>query len=130
MKKFYLFSTLAVILFSAVAFTSDTNLLVGKWEYSSTYQGGPFKLLAIFRANGTFDGFINKKEFVSGTYHMNHDTLYMSDPTCNAKYEGVYKVEFFGQRDSLKFHVVQDTCAGRREGTNDKLFRKVINAAK
>lgn len=125
MKKFYLLSTFVIILFSAIAFASDTNPLVGKWEYSGTSQGQPFKLLAIFRVNGTFDGFINKKEFVSGAYHMKHDTMYISDPTCNDKYDGIYKVEFFGTLDSLKFHVIQDTCTGRREGTNGLLFKKV-----
>ncbi|HEY9197239.1 MAG TPA: hypothetical protein VIM77_13275 [Mucilaginibacter sp.] len=125
MKKLYQFSILMAMLCMALSFTYDNNLLVGKWEYSSTQPGGPFKLLAIFRANGTFDGFINKKEFVSGTYHMKQDTLYISDPTCNAQYEGIYKVEFFGQRDSLKFHVIQDTCKGRRQGTNGFLFRNV-----
>lgn len=130
MKKIYRISILSFLLFTAVAFIKDNNPLVGKWEYSGTDQGRPFKFLAIFRANGTFDGFINQKEFVSGTYHMNHDTLYMSDPTCNAKYEGSYKVEFFGKLDSLKCHVVQDTCVGRREGTDGILFKKVTPAAK
>jgi hypothetical protein len=130
MKKFSLLSISIVILLSTLSFIIDTNPLVGKWEYSSTYQGSPYKLLAIFRNNGTYDGFINKKEFVSGTYHINHDTLYIADPTCNAKYEGKYKVEFFGQHDSLKFHVIQDTCVGRREGTDGKLFKNVTRAAK
>lgn len=128
MKKFCLLSTLAIMLSSAIAFKTETNLLVGKWEHTGTYQGAPFNFLAIFRANGTFDGFINKKEFVSGTYHMNNDTLHMSDPTCNAKYEGSYKVEFFGRQDSLKFHVVQDTCMGRRQGTDGLLFKKITAA--
>ncbi|WP_439695965.1 hypothetical protein ACFGVS_24655 [Mucilaginibacter sp. AW1-7] len=125
MNKFYLAGVLVVLLFSVIAFTNDTNPLVGKWEYSTTSQGQPFKLLAIFRANSTFDGFINKKEFVSGTYHMKHDTMYISDPTCNAKYEGIYKVQFLGQLDSLRFHVIQDTCTGRREGTDGFLFKKI-----
>lgn len=128
MKKLYQFSISVTVLFAALSFTADNNPLVGKWEYSSTQPGDPFKLLAIFRANGTFDGFINKKEFVSGAYHMKHDTLYISDPTCNAQYEGIYKVEFFGRRDSLKFHVIQDTCKGRREGTNGFLFKNVSTA--
>lgn len=121
-------SIVIVILFCVFSFTSDTNPLVGRWEYSGTYQGGPFKFLAIFRANGTFDGFINKKEFVSGTYHMKHDTVYVSDPTCNAKYEGTYKVKFFGHLDSLKFHVIQDTCTGRKQGTDGFLFKKLATA--
>jgi hypothetical protein len=130
MKKTFLFSIFCAVLFAAVSFISEINPLVGKWEYSGTDHGRPFKFLAIFRANGTFDGFINQKEFVSGTYHMNHDTLYMSDPTCNAKYEGSYKIEFIGQPDSIKPHVVQDTCIGRRMSTDGKVFKKVITTAK
>jgi hypothetical protein len=61
---------------------------------------------------------------------MNHDTLFMSDPTCNVKYEGSYKVEFFGQFDSLKCHVIKDTCVGRREGTDGILFKKVAKVVK
>jgi hypothetical protein len=130
MKKFYLLSTLIIILFSAISLTSDTNPLVGKWENSGIYKGTPYKFLAIFRANGTFDGFMDKKEFVSGTYHVQHDTLYLSDPTCNAKYEGTYKIEIFSHADSLKFHVIQDTCRGRREGTDGFGFKKVVTATK
>lgn len=125
MKKNRLLSILIFLLFSGTSFTRDTNPLAGKWEYSGIFKGDPFKLLAIFRTNGTFDGFINKKEFVSGTYHLKHDTLYISDPTCNVKYEGTYQVEFFGHLDSLKFHVIQDTCVGRREGTDGLLFKKL-----
>ena len=130
MKRNYLLSILCIAIFAIISFTSDTNSLVGKWEYSGQYQGGPFKLLAIFRSNGTFDGFINKKEFVSGMYRMQHDTLYISDPTCNAKYEGTYKVEYFGQLDSMKFHVIQDTCTGRKKGTDNKLFKKITTPNK
>ncbi|SDH15051.1 hypothetical protein [Mucilaginibacter gossypii] len=130
MRTKYLLTIFSIVLFAAVSFTSQTNPLVGKWENSGVFKGDPYKFLAIFRANGSFDGFMNNKEFVSGTYHMNHDTLYMSDPTCNAKYEGKYKVEFFGQLDSLKFHVIQDTCKGRVEGTNGFLFKRVRQAVK
>jgi hypothetical protein len=128
MKKPYPFSIFITVLFAALSFTADNNPLVGKWEYSSKQPGGPFKLLAIFRGNGTFDGFINKKEFVSGTYHIKQDTLYIADPTCNVQYEGIYKVEFFGRRDSLKFHVIQDTCKGRRGATDGFLFKNVSTA--
>ncbi|UOE52820.1 hypothetical protein MTO98_17265 [Mucilaginibacter sp. SMC90] len=88
-------------------------------------MGEPFNFLVIFRINGTFDGFINKKEFVSGVYHMKHDTLYISDATCNAHYQGTYKVEFYSLRDSLKFHLIQDTFKGRKEGTNGLLFKNI-----
>jgi hypothetical protein len=128
MNKLLFLSVLLLIASVAFSFTSDNNPLVGKWEYSGTYQGGPFKFLAVFRANGTFDGFINNKEFVNGTYRMKHDTVYVSDPTCNAKYEGTYKVEFFGKLESLKFHVIQDTCIGRKQGTDGFLFKRITTA--
>jgi hypothetical protein len=128
MKKLCVLASFVIMVCAAIAFTGDTNPLVGKWEHSGISHGQPFNFMAIFRANGTFDGFINKKEFVSGTYHMKHDTLYMSDPTCNAQYEGSYKVEFFARQDSVKFHVVQDTCMGRKEGTNGLLFKRITTA--
>jgi hypothetical protein len=127
MKKHYRSSVFIIVLFASLSFIAG-NPLVGRWEYTSAKPGAPFKLLAVFRANGTFDGFINKKEFVSGTYRMKLDTLYIADPTCNVQYKGVYKVEFFGQRDSLKFHVIRDTCTGRREGTDGFLFKNVSTA--
>jgi hypothetical protein len=130
MKKNHLFGIFSVLLLVTVSFKSDNNPLVGKWENSGIYKGTPYKFLAIFRANGTFDGFMDKKEFVSGTYHVQHDTLYLSDPTCNAKYEGTYKIEIFSHADSLKFHVIQDTCRGRREGTDGFGFKKVVTATK
>jgi len=130
MKKNYLLNIFCIVLFATVSFKIDINPLVGKWENSGVFKGDPYKFMAIFRANGTFDGFMNNKEFVSGTYHVNHDTLYMSDPTCNAKYEGTYKIEFFGQQDSLKLHVIQDTCKGRVEGTDGFLFKKIHQAVK
>jgi hypothetical protein len=130
MKKFHLLITIIVVLFSITGFTIDTNPLVGKWQHSGKSQGQAFDLMAIFRANGTYDGFINKKEFVSGVYHMNHDTLYIADATCNDKYNGTYKIEFFGKLDSLKFHVIQDTCVGRRQGTDGKVFKKLVTAGK
>jgi len=95
MKRFHLLTTFAAVLFSVTGFIIDNNPLVGKWEHSGKSQGQPFNLMAIFRANGTYDGFINKKEFVSGIYHMNNDTLYIADGTCSDKYYGTYKMETY-----------------------------------
>jgi len=130
MKKILCLSIFVSVLLPVTAFTIDDNPLLGKWEHSGKSQGQPFNLMAIFRANGTYDGFINKKEFVSGVYHMNHDTLYIADATCNDKYNGTYKMEFFGKLDSLKFHVIQDTCVGRRQATDGKVFKKLVTAGK
>jgi len=128
MKKLILSSLLAIGLLSAFKF-NDESPIVGRWELNSVFQGQPFSFLVVFRSTGNYDGFLNKKTFVSGTYQMKHDTLYISDPICNSNYKGTYKVEFFAQ-DSIKFHVLQDTCRGRKEGVNNLVYKKVKSVAK
>jgi len=121
MKKLSLFGLLAFVLLSAFATIDDSNPLLGKWENTRTYQGAAMSLLAYFKADGSYSGFVNKKVFVIGKYQLKHDTLYFND---NNNYAGTYKVQMFGQ-DSLRFHVIQDTVIGRREGTNNYLFKKI-----
>jgi hypothetical protein len=130
MKKLLLLSLLAIALLSAFKINEDTNAIQGRWEMNSVYQGQPFSLLIVFRNNGNYDGFYNKKIFVSGAYQMKHDTLYLSDPICNSAYQGSYKIQYHGQMDSLTFHVVQDTCRARREGSDGYTFKKVKNPVK
>jgi len=124
MKKLNLLSLLAIILLSAFALANNPNPLVGRWENTRIFQGSKISLVGNFKADGSYSGFINKKVFVTGKYQMKHDTLYIDDSTCGAGYTGTYQVQFFGQ-DSLKFHVIQDTCQGRREGTDNFLFKKL-----
>ncbi|MFD1257702.1 hypothetical protein ACFQ3S_12915 [Mucilaginibacter terrae] len=129
MKKLKLIGLLGIILLSAFSIAVETESIQGRWELNSVFKGEPFSFLIIFRNNGKYDGFLNKKTFVSGTYRMKHDTLYISDPICNSAYEGTYKVEFYKQ-DSIKFHVIQDTCIGRRDGANGLVYKKVKVASK
>lgn len=124
MKKIILFSLLALVVLSAFKLIDGPNPLVGRWENTRIFQGSKISLIGNFKADGSYSGFINKKAFVTGKYQMKHDTLYIDDSTCGAGYSGTYKVQFFGQ-DSLKFHVIKDTCQGRREGTDNFLFRKL-----
>jgi len=107
------------------SYPEETNPLVGRWEWTRVYPEGPLSILAVFRSNGTYDGFANKKSFVSGTYSVKHDTLFISDPVCNSKYSGTYKLTFLGQRDSVRFNVIQDTCKGRRGGVNGMVYKQV-----
>jgi hypothetical protein len=123
MKKTAVFGLLAMVVFSAFKLTDAPNPLVGRWENTRIFQGSKISLIGNFKADGNYSGF-NKKVFVTGKYQMKHDTLYIDDSTCGAGYTGIYKVEFFKQ-DSLKFHVIQDTCTGRREGTDNFMFKKL-----
>lgn len=130
MKKALGYSVLAIILsLSAFSPVNDDYSILGKWECIKTYNGSPLSLVAIFRANGVYDGFANKKAFITGKYKMMHDTLHISDVTCNSAYEGTYKVKFFGDRDSLQFNVIRDTCVGRREGSDGFVFKRLKTAA-
>jgi len=124
MKKIVLSSLLAFIVLSAFKLTDGPNPLVGRWENTRIFQGSTISLIGNFKADGSYSGFINNKAFVTGKYQMKHDTLYIGDNTCGLNYTGTYKVQFFGQ-DSLKFHVIQDTCQGRREGTDNFMFKKL-----
>lgn len=124
MKKSIVLSLLVICLLSA-AFREDPDPLAGRWEWHHVFKEGPMTILAVFRTNGTYDGFANKKAFVTGTYKVKHDTLYISDATCNAKYTGMYKLKFFGARDSVQFKVIQDTCRGRRKGVDGFTYKRI-----
>lgn len=124
MKKIIFFGLLALVLSFAFKLIDEPSPLVGRWENIRIFQGSKISLIGNFKADGNYSGFVNKKVFVTGKYHMKHDTLYIGDNTCGLNYLGTYKVEFFKQ-DSLKFHVIQDTCTGRREGTDNFLFKKL-----
>jgi hypothetical protein len=124
MKKIILSGLLALIVLSAFKLTDEPNPLVSRWENTRLFQGSKISLIGNFKADGHYSAFINKKAFVTGKYQMKHDTLYIGDNTCGLNYVGTYKVEFFKQ-DSLRFHVIQDTSQGRREGTDNFLFRKL-----
>lgn len=130
MKRLTLSGLLALTLLAAFKITDEPSPIQGRWEFKTVYQAQPFSFLVVFRNNGKYDGFLNKKTFVSGNYQMKHDTLYISDPICNSAYRGTYKVQYHGQADSLTFHVIQDTCRARREGSDGFTFKKVTAAAK
>ncbi|WP_442587451.1 hypothetical protein ACSBL2_15510 [Pedobacter sp. AW31-3R] len=125
MKKVILISLLTLLLSTAFKLIDEPNPILGRWEYKGVYQGQPYSFLVVFRNNGNYDGFLDKKIFVSGTYQMKHDTLHVADPLCNNDYYGTYKVQYHGQMDSLTLHVVQDTCRARREGSDGFTFKRV-----
>ena len=124
MKKVSLLGLLAFMLLSAFELVKESNPLVGRWENTRKYEGSVMSLVGNFRADGSYSASINKKVFVTGKYQVKHDTLYIDDSTCGADYLGTYKIQFLG-KDSVKFHVIQDTCKGRREGTDNFLFVKL-----
>jgi len=130
MKNILYLCFASILLSTAFTIKDGENSILGRWELNSIFDHQAFSFLIVFRPTGKYDGFLNKKAFVSGTYEMKHDTLYIADPICNIDYKGTYRVEFFAQ-DSLKFHLIQDTCIGRKEGLSELTYKKVkISAPK
>ncbi|AUD02086.1 hypothetical protein [Spirosoma pollinicola] len=107
MKKAFLTSIAALALIS-VSFISPPNPLVGRWQ--QLYKGAT--ALFIFRADSTFDVFINGKAFTHGKYFVRKDTMGMADVSCNGAYYGTYKLGFYAP-DSVRFVTIRDTCKGR-----------------
>jgi hypothetical protein len=79
--------------------------------------------VAVFHEDDTYDAFINGKAFVSGKYNYKNDTIGIIDHFCDTSYTGLYKVTFVNA-DSISFHVISDTCPGRKEGIDGYAFRR------
>jgi hypothetical protein len=107
MAKLMLYSALMVF----YAFAGE-NQLIGRWESKPSEKGNVTDV--VFK-DSTFEGYVNKKPFVSGVYKMEKDTFSFIDNGCEGK-RGVYKIIFFSDLDSLRFEPILDSCYGRRAG--------------
>lgn len=107
MKK-ALILTLSLIAVTAVSFINPPNPLMGRWQQK--YKGAI--ALLVFRADDTFDAFVNGKLFTTGKYTVRQDTMFMADNSCNMAYYGIYKLGFYAP-DSVRFSTIADTCKGR-----------------
>jgi len=100
--------------------------LIGRWQTS--FPDGKTVMTAHFRADGTYSGAVNGKVFVTGKYTLAHDTLGMEDGGCGTGYFGTYRLTYFA--DSLSFAVVQDSCTGRRQGSNGLRMKRMATPTK
>lgn len=107
MKKAFLFPIILLAI-AAISFITPPDSIVGRWQQKVK---GATAILA-FRADNTFDIFINGKVFTSGKYVVRQDTFALADPGCNQAYYGTYKLGFFTP-DSVRFTTIADTCKGR-----------------
>lgn len=111
------------ILFSALlllALSSSTKL-VGRWE-SISATGNVTGV--VFKEDNTFEGYINEKPFVSGTYSFHDSTFQMQDNGCMGA-TGTYTLHFFSKGDSFRIELVDDPCGPRSNGTNNRVFGRV-----
>ena len=102
----------AAIIFSVVSFTI-TDELTGTWETKPSPKGNVTRIL--FKGDNSFDGFVNKKPFVTGTYTLNDGIFSFTDNGCDGR-KGIYKIVFFSNSDSIRFEPIEDSCEQRRNG--------------
>lgn len=102
--------------------TKVEDILTGKWQSKPSDKGNVTGV--IFKGDNTFEGFVNKKPFVTGQYTLNGDTFSFVDNGCDGK-RGIYKLDFFSNRDSLRFIPVMDSCVDRLNGMSRLIVGKV-----
>jgi len=104
-----------------LAFTPPDKL-TGRWQSKPSSKGNVTGV--VFKADNTFEGFVNKKPFVSGIYTFRDSIFSFTDNGCNGM-RGIYKVIFFSNSDSLRFEVISDSCKERKEGMLRLVMGKV-----
>ena len=111
---------MAVAVLILVSFATDS--LIGRWETKPSVNGNVTGV--VFKADSSFEGYVNKKPFVSGRYTL-HDSIFtFTDNGCDGK-QGVYKIVFFSNSDSLRFVPINDSCTDRREGMSRLIMGRV-----
>ena len=117
MKPLFMCITTLIALVSAIDLT-------GRWESPLSVKGNVTGV--VFKTDNTFEGYVNKKPFVSGTYTFSAEDsmLTMQDGGC-AGITATYKVNFFSNSDSMRFTAISDSCTQRKEGMQRLVMGRV-----
>ena len=91
----------------------SSDKLTGRWETKPSVKGNVTGI--VFKEDNSFNGYINRKPFFTGTYALRDSLLSFVDNGC-AGVGATYVVRFFSNSDSIRFAVVSDSCAERRGG--------------
>jgi len=103
---------------------SPEDKLIGRWESKPSEKGNITGVL--FKPDHSLIGYVNKKPFVTGTYTFNSKDSIFSfiDNGCNGM-QGIYKILFFCNSDSLKFQAISDSCEERKNGMQQLIIGRV-----
>jgi len=117
MKLFIFYMATLMSLSSAINLT-------GRWETSPSEKGNITGV--VFKTDSSFEGYVNRKPFVSGTYTFSNEdsVLRLQDGGC-AGVVATYKVNFFSNADSMRFTAIEDACTGRKEGMQRLVMGRV-----
>ena len=108
-------------MFTAFSFMKQDKL-TGRWESQPSAKGTVTGV--VFREDQSFDGYLNKKPFVTGTYSLEDSIFTMTDNGCNGA-TGTYKIIFFSNDDSLRLQPINDPCTERMKGTSRLVLGRV-----
>jgi hypothetical protein len=117
MKK----AMIGVCIIALFAF-NEKNKLVGRWETKPSPDGNVTSVL--MKDDNSFEGFINRKPFVTGQYTFVDDVFSFTDNGCDGA-KADYKVIFFSNSDSIRFELINDTCTRRRNGMTRLVLGRV-----
>ena len=96
--------------------------LTGRWESKPSARGNVTGV--VFKDDQSFEGYVNKKPFVSGNYSLQDSVFTLEDNGCNGA-QGTYKIIFFCNNDSIRFQPIKDACTERMEGTSRLVMGRV-----
>jgi len=112
-----------LVIASIITFSSaGIDKLTGSWKSKPSVNGNVTSV--VFKADNSFEGFVNKKPFVTGRYNLQDSIFTFTDNGCNGR-QGIYKLDFFSYGDSLRFIPLNDSCQERKEGMSRLILGKV-----
>jgi len=115
-------STFAVAgLIGLFALMPKTKIL-GRWETKPSPKGSITGV--VFYKDNTYEGYVNKKPFVSGKYELRGNTIRIEETGCNGL-KAFYKLILFSHSDSMRFEPINDSCAERKEGMQRIILGRV-----
>lgn len=100
----------------------EKDKLTGRWESKPSAKGNVTGV--VFKADKSFEGYVNKKPFTSGNYSLEDNVFSFTDNGCEGKL-GMYKIIFFCNEDSMRFEPVEDDCIERKEGMSRLVMGRV-----
>jgi hypothetical protein len=108
-------------------FVSKNDPITGRWESQPSAKGNVTGV--VFKNDSVLEAYVNRKPFATGTYRFNEadSMLSFTDNGCGGA-EGVYKILFFSNSDSMRFKVVSDTCTERSNGMQRLVMGRVKKA--
>jgi hypothetical protein len=115
--------TILICVMSIIGLTATVDIK-GRWETRPSEKGNVTGV--VFKADSTYEGYVNKKPFVSGIYSFSPDdsVISITDGGCGGV-TGVYKVGFLSNGDSMRFTAINDSCSERREGMQRLVMGRV-----